>query len=79
MTIDTAALREMLEDARGDFEALHRYLDAARTALPELLDRVEKLEKVAEAGHRAILDRTQFCDGDFDELDKALRDAGYGG
>lgn len=51
----------------------------AREALPELLDRVEKLEKVAEAGQRVVLDRTQFCDWDFDELDSALREAGYGG
>lgn len=56
-----------------------RLIAATREALPELLDRVEKLEKVAEAGQRVVLDRTQFCDWDFDELDRALHDAGMGG
>lgn len=55
------------------------FIAAARTVLPEALDRLERLEKVAEAGQRVVLDRTQFCDWDFDELDKALREAGYGG
>lgn len=74
MTIDTAALRGLLEESRGDFEALHRYLDAVAIVLPELLDRMEALEKAATEARYYLLHGGSLAD-----LEMALRDAGYGG
>lgn len=67
-------------DANADFIA------ASREALPELLDRVEALERVAEAAKRLRevqrMHRVprQANEGEaLLELDNALRDAGEGG
>lgn len=63
-----------------------KFIAASREAMPELLDRVEALEKVAEAVKR-LREVQLMChvprqanEGEaLLELDTAMRDAGYGG
>lgn len=81
MTIGTATLRELCEKAPPFVISA-----VAREAMPELLDRVEALERVAEAAKRLRevqrMHRVprQANEGEaLLELDNALRDAGYGG
>lgn len=61
-------------DTLSDDESDAALIAAARTALPKLLDRVEKLERVATEARYYLLHGGSLAD-----LEMALRDAGYGG